>query len=59
MYVGTAVVSGSFLALLGLALAIVAYARKLRLEEANLRLAFPGDYEAYRRESWALIPGIY
>ncbi|MGA2538437.1 MAG: isoprenylcysteine carboxylmethyltransferase family protein [Terracidiphilus sp.] len=59
MYVGTAVVSGSWLALLGLAMAFFAYARKLRMEEANLRIAFPADYEGYVRETWALFPGLY
>ncbi|HSY90705.1 MAG TPA: isoprenylcysteine carboxylmethyltransferase family protein [Candidatus Binatus sp.] len=59
MYVGTAIVSGTWLAVLGLALAGVAYWRKIRLEEANLNLAFGADYDAYRRESWALIPGVY
>jgi protein-S-isoprenylcysteine O-methyltransferase Ste14 len=59
MYAGTAVVSGSWLALAGLAMALFAYGRKLRLEEANLRIAFPDEYEDYRRRSSALIPGIY
>ncbi|MGO9240198.1 MAG: methyltransferase family protein [Bryobacteraceae bacterium] len=59
MYLGTAIVSGNYLALLGLAMALFAYARKLRLEEANLRTAFPADYESYRRATWALIPGLF
>ncbi|MDR3774013.1 MAG: isoprenylcysteine carboxylmethyltransferase family protein [Terracidiphilus sp.] len=59
MYAGTAIVSGSTLALVGLAMALFAYARKLRLEEASLRVAFPADYEAYRRQTWALIPGLF
>jgi protein-S-isoprenylcysteine O-methyltransferase Ste14 len=59
MCVGTAIVSGNCLALVGLAMAVFAYLRKLRLEEANLRIAFPADYEGYRRETWALFPGLY
>jgi protein-S-isoprenylcysteine O-methyltransferase Ste14 len=59
MYTGTAIVSGSCLALLALAMALVAYARKIRLEEANLRTAFGPAYESYCRESHALIPGVY
>jgi protein-S-isoprenylcysteine O-methyltransferase Ste14 len=59
MYAGTALVMGTWLALAGVALAIVAYARKIRLEEENLRAAFGAEYEAYRRESWALAPGIF
>jgi protein-S-isoprenylcysteine O-methyltransferase Ste14 len=59
MYVGTAVVTGTWLALAGLAIALFAYWRKIRLEEANLRIAFGPEYDAYRRESWALAPGLF
>jgi protein-S-isoprenylcysteine O-methyltransferase Ste14 len=59
MYLGVALVTGERLALLGLAVAVFAYTRKIRLEEANLHLAFGGRYEAYKHESWALIPGIF
>jgi len=43
----------------GMAMAFVAYARKMRLEEANLRIAFGPAYDAYCRESKALVPGVY
>jgi len=46
-------------ALIGLALAILAYLRKIRLEEANLMKAFDADYRDYRRETWALLPGLF
>jgi protein-S-isoprenylcysteine O-methyltransferase Ste14 len=59
MYAGTAVVSGEMHALLGLALAVFAYARKVRLEETNLTEAFGGDYQAYQGETWALLPGVF
>lgn len=59
MYVGTAVVAGTWLALIGLAMAAFAYWRKIRLEEKNLNVAFGTDYDAYRRETWALIPGLF
>jgi len=59
MYAGTALVSGQGHALVGTALAGVAYARKIRLEEANLREAFGDEYEQYRRKSWALVPFVY
>jgi protein-S-isoprenylcysteine O-methyltransferase Ste14 len=59
LYAGTTLVTGEWLALIGLGLAAVAYWRKIRLEEANLLAAFGSDYEAYRRESWALLRGIY
>jgi protein-S-isoprenylcysteine O-methyltransferase Ste14 len=52
MYAGTALVTGTWLALAGFALALIAYARKIRLEERNLRVAFGDEYEAYRRETW-------
>lgn len=59
MYVGTALVTGTWLALVGLAIAAFAYWRKIRLEEANLRIAFGPQYDAYCRESWALVPGLF
>ena len=59
MYAGAAVVNGSWLAVAGFALAVVAYARKIRLEETNLNVAFGAEYDAYRSESWALVPGIF
>jgi len=59
MYAGTALVTGTWLALAGFAMAALAYARKIRLEEANLNVAFGPEYEAYRRETWALVPGLF
>ena len=59
MYAGTAVVTGGWLAIVGLAMAAFAYWRKIRLEEANLDVAFGADYDAYRRETWALVPGLF
>jgi protein-S-isoprenylcysteine O-methyltransferase Ste14 len=59
LYAGTAIVSGKLHALIGLALAILAYLRKIRLEEANLMNAFGADYRDYRRETWALLPGLF
>jgi protein-S-isoprenylcysteine O-methyltransferase Ste14 len=59
MYAGTAVVTGEWLAIAGLALAAVAYCRKIRLEEANLRAAFGPDYAAYCRDRWMLVPGLF
>ena len=44
LYAGTAIVSGELHALIGLALVIFAYLRKIRLEEANLLKAFSADY---------------
>jgi len=59
MYVGTAVVSGEWLAMIGLAMAVFAYWRKIRLEEENLSMGFRAEYEAYCRDTWALVPWVY
>jgi protein-S-isoprenylcysteine O-methyltransferase Ste14 len=59
LYLGTAIVSGELHALIGFVLAVLAYLRKIRLEEANLQKAFGAEYEGYRGESWALLPGLY
>lgn len=59
MYAGAALVTGTWLALGGFAVAVFAYARKIRLEEKNLRVAFGAEYDAYRQESWALVPGLF
>lgn len=58
MFAGTAIVSGEMHALLGFAMAAFAYRRKIRLEEANLKNAFGVEYEAYRRDTWALVPWL-
>ncbi|MGA2136316.1 MAG: isoprenylcysteine carboxylmethyltransferase family protein [Bryobacteraceae bacterium] len=58
MYAGGALVMGEWLALIGLAMAVFAYGRKIRLEEANLKVAFGADYDQYRRETWALLPWV-
>jgi protein-S-isoprenylcysteine O-methyltransferase Ste14 len=59
MYAGTALVTGEWLAVAGFAMAALAYARKIRLEEANLNVAFGVAYDAYRGETWALVPGLF
>jgi protein-S-isoprenylcysteine O-methyltransferase Ste14 len=59
MYIGTALVSGQMHALVALAIVLLAYWRKIRLEEQALSAAFPTDHERYRRETWAWIPGLY
>jgi protein-S-isoprenylcysteine O-methyltransferase Ste14 len=59
MYAGTAIASGQTHALIGLVLAIIAYLRKTRLEEANLVNAFGEKYNAYREDTWAILPKIY
>lgn len=59
MYAGLAIVTGGRLAAIGFAMVLFAYWRKIRLEEANLRKAFGADYDAYARETWALVPGVF
>ena len=59
MYLGTALTTGEWHAALGVALAVFAYWRKIRLEEATMDTAFGAAYETYRRSTWALIPGMF
>lgn len=59
MYVGSAFVTGGWLATAGVVIAIAAYWRKIRLEEQNLIDAFGAKYEAYRHETWSVVPGVY
>lgn len=59
MLLGTAVVSGEDHALVGLAVLLLAYVRKTRLEENILLQAFGREYEKYRRATWALIPLVF
>ena len=59
MYLGLAIISGEWLAVIGLTVAVLAYWRKIRLEEAKLSLAFGAEYDGYRDESWALLPWVF
>jgi protein-S-isoprenylcysteine O-methyltransferase Ste14 len=59
MTISMALVSGKVLALFGVATVIVAYVRKIRIEEETLHNAFGTDYENYRRTSWGLFPGLF
>jgi protein-S-isoprenylcysteine O-methyltransferase Ste14 len=54
--VGTAISIGELRALLGAALAIVAYIRKIRIEEPWLLARFGSAYTDYRRDVSALVP---
>src|SRR5262249_4838330 len=59
MFLGTALVSADLHALLALAIMVLAYRRKIRLEEQRLHEVFGADYDGYRRDSWSLIPGLF
>jgi protein-S-isoprenylcysteine O-methyltransferase Ste14 len=58
MYVGAAMVTGGWLAMIGLAIVFYAYWRKIRLEEVTLDGAFGTQYAEYRRTTAALVPGV-
>ena len=59
MYCGTAIVSGEIHAPIALVLVTLAYWRKIRLEEQALGETFGADFDAYRRDTWALVPPLY
>jgi protein-S-isoprenylcysteine O-methyltransferase Ste14 len=56
---GTAIVSGRWLSLVGVAVFAFAYVRKLRIEEQLLGEEFGAEWQEYRRSSWALVPGLF
>jgi protein-S-isoprenylcysteine O-methyltransferase Ste14 len=59
MYLGPAMVSGEWHGLVAVAIVALAYVRKIRLEERHLNGVFGPAYESYRRESWAIVPGLF
>ena len=59
MAAGTAITIGKTHVLIGIAVIVFAYVRKIRLEEAALSTAFGADYREYRNYTWGFIPGLY
>jgi protein-S-isoprenylcysteine O-methyltransferase Ste14 len=59
MFLGTAIASSQYHALLGLAILVLAYLRKTSLEEDILQQTFGTEYDAYRRDTWALVPFLF
>jgi protein-S-isoprenylcysteine O-methyltransferase Ste14 len=59
MYCGTAIVSGEVHAPIALVIVTLAYYRKIRLEERAMSATFGADHEAYRRDTWALVPYLF
>ena len=59
MYCGTALVSGQIHAPIALIVVILAYWRKIRMEERAMAEAFGAEHEEYRRDTWALVPLLY
>jgi protein-S-isoprenylcysteine O-methyltransferase Ste14 len=55
-FFGTAIARGEWLSLLAVALVLVAFLRKIRLEEQWMAEQFPRDYPRYRATVAALIP---
>jgi protein-S-isoprenylcysteine O-methyltransferase Ste14 len=53
---GTAIISGTLRAALGLVIITVSLVRKLRTEEAFMRDTFPGEYRRYCAQVPALVP---
>lgn len=59
MFLGTAIASSQYHALFGLAVLVAAYLRKTRLEEQIMTQTFGDEYDAYRRETRALVPLLF
>jgi protein-S-isoprenylcysteine O-methyltransferase Ste14 len=59
MYCGTAIVSGEIHAPIALVIVALAYWRKFRMEERAMAETFGPDHEAYRRDTWALVPFLF
>jgi len=59
MYAGTLLVMGERLGVVGFVIALFAYARKIWLEEASMSKAFGAEFDDYRSETWAVVPGLF
>jgi len=59
MFLGTAIASSQYHALLGVAILVLAYLRKSHLEDRILAQTFSKEYDDYRRDSWALVPFVF
>jgi len=59
MYCGVAIVSGEIHAPIALVIVSLAYWRKIRMEERAMSATFGADHEAYRRDTWALVPYLF
>jgi protein-S-isoprenylcysteine O-methyltransferase Ste14 len=60
VFAGLGVALANWLAILGLLLpVVVVFAWRIRVEEAELRAHFGEEYEAYRRRTRRLVPGLY
>lgn len=59
MYAGAAIAIGEVHSLVALAILMLAYARKIGLEETALGTEFGPAYDDYRRHSWAVVPPLW
>lgn len=59
MFAGTAISSSQYHALAGVAILVMAYLRKTRLEENLLRTTFGAEWDRYQQETWRLVPLVF
>lgn len=59
MFVGTAIASSQYHALVAIAILVIAYLRKTRLEENIMRETFGPEWNAYQRDTWRLVPLLF
>lgn len=59
MFAGTAIASSQYHALLAVAILVIAYLRKTRLEENILQKTFGPEWDAYRQDTWRLVPLLF
>jgi protein-S-isoprenylcysteine O-methyltransferase Ste14 len=60
VFTGIGLATGNWLSLVGAMLSVaIAYAWRIRIEEAALRERFGAEFEAHRRRTWAIIPLVW
>lgn len=59
MFVGTAIASSQYHALLAIAVLVIAYLRKTRLEENIMRETFGREWDSYQQNTWRLVPLLF
>jgi protein-S-isoprenylcysteine O-methyltransferase Ste14 len=57
-HIGVALASGEWHAAVAVVMLALAYVRKIHLEEQIMHRVFGGEHDAYRQQSWALIPWV-
>lgn len=59
MFAGSAVASSQYHALLAVAILVIAYLRKTRLEENIMRETFGVEWDSYQQNTWRLVPLLF